>query len=401
MAGGDRHDPLSCLQTRISAMTRFVLPTIAAAMLSFGVPSRSDAQRLTPREIAATAQAATVQVRAMNSRGTEEGQGSGFFVSPDGLIVTNFHVIDGAQALQVETAAGEVYDNVYYVTADPRRDLAVLKVPVEGATSLRLGSDTAAVIGAEVYAMGNPLGLTGTFSDGLVSAHRTLEGVSMIQISAPISPGSSGGPVMDERGEVIGVATLIMTGGQNLNYAVPVRYVRPLLSTGDVPQRYSASLLPRSAGELAALGAERRPGSGSSPGSRRDGASIPDRVNEWEEQVLGFLEPGEAVMDREGWVRSHEYETGAIGRGQYETLSFPLAAGTAYTFIGACDTDCDDLDFRLYSPSGALLESDVASDDFPTVGVVTQRSGVYKLRVGMARCDTEVCYYAVAAYTMR
>ena len=379
-------------------MTRFDCAATAALLIFSGVPSLSHAQRLTPREIAATAQAATVQVRAMSSRGTEEGQGSGFFVSPDGLIVTNFHVIDGAEALQVETAAGEVYDNVYYVTADPRRDLAVLKIPVDGATSLRLGSDTAAVIGAEVYAMGNPLGLTGTFSDGLVSAHRTLEGVSMIQISAPISPGSSGGPVMDDHGEVIGVATLIMTGGQNLNYAVPVRYVRPLLSTGDVPQRYSASLLPRSSGGLAALGAERRP---RSSGSRRDGSSTPDGGTDWEGQVLGFLENGEQLLESRGWARSHDYETGAIARGQYQTLSFPLVVGTTYMFIGACDTDCDDLDFRLYSPSGVLVDDDVAADDFPTVSVVTQGSGMYKLRVSMARCDTDVCYYGVAVYATR
>ncbi|HLM69056.1 MAG TPA: trypsin-like peptidase domain-containing protein, partial [Longimicrobium sp.] len=224
---------------RSRALPRLALSLAAAAGLA---PSAARGQDLTPREIAAAAQRATVQIRALDARGGVGGMGSGFFVSPDGTIVTNFHVIEDAHALQVETFDGEVYDNVYYVTSDPRRDVAVLKVPVEGAVNLRMGSDTAAVVGAEVFAMGNPLGQTATFSDGLVSATRTVEGVSMIQISAPISSGSSGGPVMDARGEVIGVATMVLAGGQNLNYAVPVRYVRPLLEMGDPPQRFARSL---------------------------------------------------------------------------------------------------------------------------------------------------------------
>ena len=104
-------------------------------------PAAVWAQTLTPREIAAAAQRATVQIRALDSRGQVDGLGSGFFVSPDGVIVTNFHVIEDARRLQVETFDGQVHDSVYYVTSDPRRDVAVLKVPAEGMVSLRLGSN--------------------------------------------------------------------------------------------------------------------------------------------------------------------------------------------------------------------------------------------------------------------
>lgn len=374
---------------RLRALSRIAL---AAAVLA---PAAARAQNPTPREIAAAAQRATVQIRALDASGDVDGLGSGFFVRPDGVIVTNFHVIEDAHALQVETFDGEVYDNVYYVTSDPRRDVAVLKIPVEDAVTLRLGTDadTATAVGAEVYAMGHPLGQTSTFSDGLVSAHRTLEGVSMIQISAPISSGSSGGPVMDVRGEVIGVATMVLSGGQNLNYAVPVRYVRPLLATGDSPRRFARSLLPRASGGLAALGGS--PGAG--PGSPRVGGSsgAPDS---WEEQVISFLQSTEDEFESRGFSRTHEYETGTLRRGGSETIRVNLDAGVTYVVVGACDTDCDDVDLRVYGPRGTLLDSDLASDDYPVLTLTPRVSGEHTVKVTMARCDTSVCYYSVGVY---
>lgn len=221
--------------------------------LLIAAPALAAQTALPTEEIADRAGRVTLQVRSFDARAQPIGRGSGFFVTSGGVLVTNFHVIEDAERLQIETSDGEIYDNVYYVTADPRRDVAILRVPVEGAPSLTLSSDQEVPVGAPVYVMGNPLGQTGTFSDGLVSARRRMEGVDMVQISAPISPGSSGGPVMDRTGAVIGVAALIMEGGQNLNYAVPVRYIRPLLSTGDVPRPYDVSLLPPVTGGLATL----------------------------------------------------------------------------------------------------------------------------------------------------
>jgi hypothetical protein len=377
---------------RLAAITRIALA--AAVGLA---PSVAWAQNPTPREIAAAAQRATVQIRSMDARGDVGGLGSGFFVSPDGVIVTNFHVVENAHALQVETFDGEVYDNVYYVTSDPRRDVAVLKIPVQGAVSLRLGSDTAAVVGAGVYAMGNPLGQTRTFSDGLVSATRTIEGVSMIQISAPISPGSSGGPVMDARGEVIGVATLVMNGGQNLNYAVPVRYVHPLLGMGEQPQRFARSRLPRVSGGLASGAEESFLGQGSTPPGGRSTRTATD----WEEQVIGYLSTGEELLQRGGFERTHDYETGLLREGTSATVRLRLDAGVTYMVTGACDSDCDDVDLRIFSPRGSLLDSDLANDDFPVVHVTPRVSGEYTVRVTMASCDTGLCYYSFGVYGSR
>ncbi|HEU4886090.1 MAG TPA: S1C family serine protease [Longimicrobium sp.] len=368
------------------------LPRLALVAAAAVVPSAGWAQELTPREIAAAAQHATVQIRALNARGRVDGAGSGFFVSPDGVIVTNFHVIEDAHALQVETFDGEVYDSVYFVTADPRRDVAVLRIPVQGATNLRLSSDTAAVMGAEVYTMGNPLGQTSTFSDGLVSASRTVEGVSMIQISAPISSGSSGGPVMDTRGEVIGVATMVLSGGQNLNYAVPVWYVLPLLETGDAPQRFARSRLPRASGGLASVGERRSVAGGSS--RRRSGAER----DEWEDQVIGFLDDGEQVLEREGFSRSHGYETGTINRGASRTVRIRLTAGVTYTLLGACDTDCDNVALKIFGPGGRLLDSDVEDDDFPVLLVTPAASGEYSVWITMTSCETPYCYYSLGVY---
>jgi S1-C subfamily serine protease len=388
-------DGLTCLYPGSPIMLSRTLPRLALVAAACLAPSVARAQSLTPREIAAAAQRATVQIRALDARGGVDGLGSGFFVSPDGVIVTNFHVIQDAHALQVETHDGEVYDNVYYVTSDPRRDVAVLKIPVEGAVSLRLGGDTAVIVGAEVYAMGHPLGQTSTFSDGLVSASRTIEGVSMIQISAPISSGSSGGPVMDGTGEVVGVATMVLAGGQNLNYAVPVQYVRPLLAAGDRPQRFARALLPRASGGLASVG--ERPAGSSRPGGRVPPRSARSRTN-WEEQVIGFLEDGEAVLQREGFTRTHEYETGRLAQGASETVRMRLDAGVTYMLTGACDTDCDDVDLRLYGPGGKLLDSDLSDDDFPVLGLTPSVSGEYSVRVTMASCDTSVCYYSLGVY---
>lgn len=217
------------------------------------------ASQVSARTIAASAQPAVVLITSLDTSGAARGRGSGFFVSSDGLFITNYHVIEEASSLEVTLATGEVFDNVYLVTTDPRRDLAILKIPIEGQRHLKLGSDSQAAVGDPVYAVGNPLGLEGTFSNGIISSIRTDGGVRLLQITAPISPGSSGGPLLNSVGEVIGVTTAFMREGQNVNWAVPVRYVRPLLATGETPRRFSSVSAPSISSPSA------RPNSGRSP----------------------------------------------------------------------------------------------------------------------------------------
>lgn len=116
------------------------------------------------------------------------------------------------------------------IGVDPIHDLAILSIRDLSAPGLALYTDSVPVVGSRVYAVGNPKGLEGTFSDGIVSGIRALRGDTLLQITAPISPGSSGGPVLDGSGRVVGVAVATLQDGQNLNFAVPVRYVSALLS---------------------------------------------------------------------------------------------------------------------------------------------------------------------------
>src|SRR5439155_12805276 len=110
------------------------------------------------------------------------------------------------------------------VGQDFERDLALLKVAGVKAASLPLGDAGKMAIGDEVYAVGNPRGLEGTFSPGIVSGIRQTTSETLLQITAPISPGSSGGAVLNRRGEVIGIAVATIREGQNLKFAVPISY---------------------------------------------------------------------------------------------------------------------------------------------------------------------------------
>ena len=176
------------------------------------------------------------------------GAGTGFVVGSDGRIATSLHVVQDRSQVRVTLADGTTHDDVRVVAFDERHDLVVLRVPARGLRPLRVTRRQLGP-GEPVVAIGHPLGLDNTVSDGVVSAVRSGRGVDLVQISAPISPGSSGGPVLDDRGRVIGVATLVFRAGQNLNFATPVSYLDPLLA-GDqdrplssLPSRYARELL--------------------------------------------------------------------------------------------------------------------------------------------------------------
>ena len=156
-----------------------------------------------------------------------EASGSGFYVN-DSLIVTNYHVVDGAKAIEAETSDGRTLTGITIIRIDPEHDLALLRTSDAG-TALRLRADDGIAQGETVYAYGNPKGLSFTFSSGVVSSRRESDGVHLLQITAPLSHGSSGGPVVDGDGKVVGVSTSLIPGGQNLNFAVEVRHVRDLV----------------------------------------------------------------------------------------------------------------------------------------------------------------------------
>ena len=205
-----------------------LLRIIPVIVLVFCTISRVPAQ--TAPQIAEKALAATVYLEMQDSNGVTLGFGSGFFVG-DNLIATNYHVIEGAARGRAKLVGQFSTYTIEGVTAtDKTNDLALLKVTVSGIKPLPLGNSSDVKIGETVYVAGNPKGLEGTFSNGIISSRRDQDTKERLQMTAPISPGSSGGPVLNSKGEVIGISFMTLVGGQNLNFAIPSRYLTELLT---------------------------------------------------------------------------------------------------------------------------------------------------------------------------
>ena len=180
--------------------------------------------------------ASVVRIFCFDQSGQVTKYGSGFFVSDDGLVVTNYHVIDGASTLEVGLVSNASFQVDGVVGFSKEDDVAVLKVDAVGVPYLKLRAGDSPPIGTDVYAIGSPQGLTNTFSNGVVSGIRPINAVSsLIQVTAPISPGSSGGPLLDANGNVVGLTTSYLEGGQNLNFVVPANRVSPFLQKPGKP----------------------------------------------------------------------------------------------------------------------------------------------------------------------
>lgn len=177
---------------------------------------------------------AVVLVVTSDSTGKEVGQGSGFLVSRDGKIITNYHVIENAESGIVKFSNGAFYVIQGVLAIDKKHDLAVLKADGKDFSTLSLGNSDEVQVGEEVVAIGSPQSLESTVTNGIVSAVRELKtgAGSVIQTTAPISPGSSGGALFNMQGYVIGVTAFQLVRGQNLNFAIPVNYAKPLLAYG-------------------------------------------------------------------------------------------------------------------------------------------------------------------------
>ena len=210
------------LTTAIShTISRVAVLSILAA------PLTSPAQ--SPQEVAKRAFDSVVLIATNDARGQPVSLGSGFIVK-EGIIATNLHVLEGATTGYAKPVGRDARHQIVGTLAvDETHDLALLKIEGLTGAPLALSDHDPAAVGDSVYAVGNPKGLEGTFSEGIVSAIRTVDSESILQITAPISPGSSGGPVLNARGQVIGVSAATFREGQNLNFAIPVSYLRMLL----------------------------------------------------------------------------------------------------------------------------------------------------------------------------
>ena len=203
------------------------------------LPLPTQAQDLLP-ELVRRIKPSAVAIETFDSRGEKLSRGSGFFVETD-RIVTNRHVLEGAYRAEVHSSTGTVYPVKGVLAVDAEGDIALLKIDAPANQIRPLPLDkTSPQEGESVVVIGNPLGLEGSVTNGIVSAVRDIPTFGrIIQITAPISSGSSGSPVVNMQGQVIGIATLQITGGQSVNFAIPSERISQLqvasiMSLGDL-----------------------------------------------------------------------------------------------------------------------------------------------------------------------
>jgi S1-C subfamily serine protease len=204
---------------------------LVAAMSAQNAPSTNKGRHLDISAIAREAHGAVVSILMLDKEEHPVAQGSGFLISKDGRVLTNYHVIKSGSSALVKLPNGTIFPVEGVLTSDKHRDVAIIKAHGSDFRTLALGDSDRLQVGEEVVAIGNPLSLESTVSNGIVSAIRTVEdeGGKFLQITAPISPGSSGGPLFNMAGEVVGITTSHIKGGENLNFAIPINALKPML----------------------------------------------------------------------------------------------------------------------------------------------------------------------------
>jgi len=218
--------------------------TFTFALASLTTLSAQSPSSLDITTIFEAATKASVVIVTFDASGTALSQGSGFIVSRDGKVITNFHVVRGAASAIVKFPDGAFYEVEGFLGSDTSIDVAVLKLRTSSKEFpfLRFADVDQVAIGQHVIAIGSPMSLENTVSDGIVSAIRTARDLDpklspnlrVFQTTSPISSGSSGGALLNMLGEVIGITSFGMETGQNLNFVIPISYAKPLLETDQV-----------------------------------------------------------------------------------------------------------------------------------------------------------------------
>ena len=290
---------------------------------------------------------AVVSLKVYNASGREIALGSGFFL-PDGRIVTNAHVVEDGARAEIIGPDGAVLGTVTYAEALSNDvDIAVLPRLGRAPAGLTLAAALPSV-GERIVAIGAPQGLTNTVSDGIVSAIRDMDGQRLVQISAPISSGSSGGPVLNARGEVVGVSVAVLDQGQNLNFAIPAVDVRRVASS-------SARRIAFSEAET-----DDRGGGGAVP--------LPEAGTAGVQSFRGQLQRGDRVLEQDGSL--------------YDLYTFRGRAGQTVT-VGMASDDFDTFlqVGRMDGGSFTLLESnDDARGTNSALQVTLPVNGEYAIR---------------------
>jgi Flp pilus assembly protein TadD len=207
-----------CWEISMTVRRQFIV--LYALILAFTFSAKADEKLI---ELVKKTKRSVVLIQTFDRDNKPLSQGSGFFINNKGHIVTNCHVLEDAFRATIKTSSGLEYPVEGIIAKNADADIVKLVVNIQDANIPFLNlSETIPSEGQDVIVIGNPLGLESTVSSGIVSAVRDIPAFGKIlQITAPVSPGSSGSPVLNNKGEVIGIATLIVTKGQNLNFAIP------------------------------------------------------------------------------------------------------------------------------------------------------------------------------------
>jgi len=222
--------------------TSLVLVFLALGAPLYAQTAQTQSASPKPEEIYKSSSPGVVLIETYGTDGKVAGSGSGFLVSADGKILTNYHVIQHTNQATVRLANEDAYDTVEVIDVDKRKDIALLKIKAVSLPFLKLGHSNTAQVGDKVYALGNPLGVfQNTLSDGILSGIRQMDGYKLFQISAPVSHGSSGSPVFDSSGEVIAIVEATLSEGQNLNFAIPIDYAAGMLGSNQTHPLESVS----------------------------------------------------------------------------------------------------------------------------------------------------------------
>ena len=208
------------LQLKVALMKKYLL-----LLLPIFITTVCCAQDIS--EIVNEASKSVVMIQVYDATGALRGQGSGVFVDNEGTILTNEHVIEGAYSAEVITA-DTTYEDVVIFYKNAKKDLALIKIYADSFTTIPItfAENTDFKSGHRVIAIGNPLGLEKSVSEGLISGIRkTEDSTEYIQTTVPISPGSSGGALLDSYGALIGITTSTYSDGQNINFAISLNTI--------------------------------------------------------------------------------------------------------------------------------------------------------------------------------
>ncbi len=322
--------------------------------------SRTSKEALTPTEIYEKCAPSVVQIN------TDLGLGTGFFIS-EGVIATNYHVIEGATEISAVLTSGKTYKVNTILGYDEDLDIAILSVSAKG-KPLTL-SRFSPKIGNTVYTIGSSLGLEGTFTNGLVTTNsRIINEVDYIQTNAAISPGNSGGPLLNAYGEVVGINTMQLVDGQNLNFAINIYQLYYVDMSSPVP-----------AEEFYA-----------------------DSLNEIAKNLINEDETKSGSLQTAQLIENKKYIYGTINPSQnVDYYRFTLTKTSTVVFMGATETDSEmeHLNMGIFDQYDKQLSYAYEYEDYIYTTAILQPGTYYaEIYTSTENLTTEVPYLVYLLY---